>query len=74
MSTTSTPSVWKRVLPLAAWLWIFPPVGLWKLYTDPVLSPSAKWRILLYSCVLPLLAYLAFSLWGVNAALEKILP
>jgi len=65
---------WKRMGELAGWLFLFPPVGLWKLWKDPNLSKDAKWRVLLYLFIIPLLAYLAVGLWSVNRTLQRLLP
>lgn len=63
---------WKHVLALALWLSLAPPIGLWKLWQDNTLSSTAKWRILIYLCVLPFLAYLAFQLFMVNHAFMRL--
>jgi hypothetical protein len=65
---------WKRVAKLALWLYVMTPIGLWKLWHDPVLSASAKWRILIYLFVIPGLAYAAVSVWMVNSSVQRLLP
>ena len=65
---------WKRVLCLALWLCLAPPVGLWKLWQDPVLSAAAKWRVLVYLLVLPALLYLAVSITMINSTFQRLLP
>jgi len=65
---------WKRIAVLALWLGLALPVGLWKLYHDTTLNPSTKWRILIYLCVMPTLAYITFSVWLTSSSLQKILP
>lgn len=65
---------WKRLVTLTLWLFLMPPVGLWKLYQDDALSPSAKWRVLIYLGVLPALIYIAVSTWVASTALQKLLP
>jgi len=65
---------WKRITILASWLYLFPPVGLWKLYQDTTLSPSVKWRILIYLFLLPALLYLTVSVRMINRILQQLLP
>jgi RsiW-degrading membrane proteinase PrsW (M82 family) len=65
---------WKRVAALTGWLWFLLPVGLWKLWKDPVLTTSAKWRVLIYLVIVPMLAYFAISLSATNTALNRMLP
>jgi hypothetical protein len=57
-----------------AWLYIMPPVGLWKLWHDPELSATAKWRILIYLFLIPTLAYLAVSLLMANRVMQNFVP
>jgi hypothetical protein len=65
---------WKRITILALWLGLALPIGLWKLYHDPILSASTKWRILIYLCVLPMLAYFTLSIWMASTSLQRLLP
>ena len=65
---------WKRITKLALWLYLMTPVGLWKLYKDPDLSSSAKWRILIYLFLLPTLAYAAISISIVSRSFQRLLP
>jgi RsiW-degrading membrane proteinase PrsW (M82 family) len=65
---------WKRIAGLTLWLCLMPPLGLWKLWNDPVLSAGAKWRILIYLCVVPALAYAAVGLWTASHMLNNFLP
>jgi hypothetical protein len=65
---------WKRIARLALWLYLVPPVGLWKLWEDKTLSGTAKWRILFYLCLLPALLYATISLWLTNSTLQRLLP
>ena len=65
---------WKRVAKLALWLYLLMPVGLWKLWQDPLLSASAKWRIFLYLFVIPFLVYIAVSIEIVNHSLQRLIP
>ena len=71
--TAETPR-WKRVFLIAGWIWVIFPVGLWKLWKDPVLTVTEKWRVFIYLFVMPLLAYFAISLSAMNAQLNKLLP
>ena len=65
---------WKHIAALTLWLALAFPIGLWKLYHDTTLSRETKWRILIYLCVLPTLAYITISVWMTSSALQKFLP
>lgn len=65
---------WKRILVLVFWLYAFTPVGLWKVWRDATLSASAKWRIVIYTFLLPVVAYLALSLSMMNKVLVQLVP
>jgi len=52
--------------------WMLPPWGLWMLYRDTKLSVTAKFRVLLYALVIPVLALLAYTFWGTNKALSGL--
>jgi hypothetical protein len=65
---------WKRISRLALWLCLAPPVGLWKLWKDPVLSNAAKWRVFVYALVLPVLIYYTISIVMMNSTLQRLLP
>ena len=65
---------WKRILGLTLWLWLALPVGLWKLWKDPVLTNAAKWRVLIYALVLPTLLYFTISIVMMNKTLQSMLP
>ena len=65
---------WKRVAALTLWLLLAAPVGIWKLWQDPVLSTRAKWRIFVYLFLLPVLVYIVFSLWTTNRSLARLMP
>jgi hypothetical protein len=65
---------WKHVTTLALWLYLMTPVGLWKLWKDTILTPSAKWRVLIYVFVLPILVYVTVSFWSANHMLQRYLP
>jgi len=64
----------RHILGLVVLLWALTPVGLWKLWRDPELSSTAKWRILVYSFVIPILAYFALSFWKANEIMTRYLP
>jgi len=70
----SSRPAWKRILPIVVWLFAFTPVGLWKLWVDPELSATAKWRVLLYLFLIPVLVYLAVSLRAANQMLARWVP
>ena len=65
---------WKRIARLTIWLCLVPPVGLWKLWEDKILSGSAKWRILIYLFLLPALLYATISIWMTNTTLQRLAP
>lgn len=73
MAVEAVPT-WRRIGKIVGWLFLFPPMGAWKLWKDETLSQSAKWRILIYLFVVPMLAYAAISLWMANSALERLIP
>jgi len=66
--------MWKHVAVMTLWLCLAPPVGFWKLWKDPVLSTSAKWRVLVYCFLLPFLLYAVYGLNRVNSALQRLTP
>jgi RsiW-degrading membrane proteinase PrsW (M82 family) len=65
---------WKRIVKLTLWLYLMTPVGLWKLWHDPMLSTSAKWRIILYAFLIPTLVYITASVWMTNVTLQRLIP
>jgi len=76
MPTSGAPQKppWKQVAGLAFWLCLAPPIGLWKLWREPTLSASAKWRILIYLMAIPLLAYSVLTTWLLNRTLQRLMP
>ena len=75
MIRTKTPEpAWKRILILMLWLYLMTPVGLWKLWQDEVLNPSAKWRLLIYGFLIPTLIYATFAIFATNHTLQRFLP
>jgi hypothetical protein len=61
---------WKRIARLTMWLWILPPVGIWKLWKDTSLSASDKWRIFIYLFIMPILLYFTASVWFTGRMLQ----
>ena len=60
--------LWRRILQIELWLCVFPPWGLWELYQDPLLSPSTKWRMVVYTYLIPTLIVLALDLYTLHRA------
>ena len=65
---------WKHLLALMIWLCVVPPVGLYKLWQDDSLSAANKWRVLVYLCVIPLLAYAAVNIWITGRSVQRLMP
>jgi hypothetical protein len=63
---------WRRIAQLQFWLLVFPPVGWWKLWQDTSFSRTAKLRILFYTYLIPMLAYVAFLVFVFNTAQKAI--
>jgi hypothetical protein len=42
---------WRHLGRIVAWLLVFPPVGLWFLWRDPMLTRGTKVRVLIYTVV-----------------------
>jgi len=59
---------WRRIAWLQFWLLFLPPVGFWMVWRDATFSRTAKGRILVYTYLIPLLAYLALMLYVFNAS------
>ena len=65
---------WKRMAALTLWLWLALPVGLLMLYQDKTLSAPAKWRLLVYACLVPMLLYITVSVCLTSSSLQTLLP
>ncbi len=66
------PLNWKKIFSMAGWLWLFTPWGMWLLWKDEEFSRAAKWRIFIYSFLIPTIVMAAislFSLWRMTQAL-----
>ena len=64
---------WKKIFSIASWLWIFPPWGIWLLWKDTEFSRVAKWRIFVYSFLIPTVLMMAvsmLSLWRLGSVLS----
>ena len=55
-------------------MYALPPVGIWKLVKEPALSTTAKWRVIIYAVLIPILLYTAVTLTLTNKALNNLLP
>jgi hypothetical protein len=63
---------WRRVMWLEFWLCFLPPVGLWMLWRDRTFDRSAKLRIITYTLLVPVVLYLAASLYLFDATEKAI--
>jgi hypothetical protein len=63
---------WKRISKVMAWLLGFPPVGLWMLWRDQILSRSIKIRIVVYAVLIVILLSILFTLYEFGAAEKAI--
>ena len=61
------PIPWRRVAWLEFWMCFIPPVGLWMLWRDTSLTRSAKLRLLTYTFLVPIVIYLAASIYLFHA-------
>jgi hypothetical protein len=57
---------WKRVVWLEMWMFLFPPAGLWMLWRETSLTRSTKQRMVIYTLLLPSVAYIAVLLYVYN--------
>ena len=63
---------WGRVVWLEFLICILPPLGLWLLWKDPAFSRKAKIRMVTYTLLLPLLLYIAATLYLFDATERAI--
>jgi len=68
-AANSSQPVWKKIIRIVLAFWVLPPWGLWLLYRDREMTTPLKWRILIYTLLIPILALLAYTLSGVNQTL-----
>jgi hypothetical protein len=66
------PIPWKRISKVVCWLWGFPPVGIWMLWRDPVLSRSVKIRIVAYTLLSLFVFSISFSIYEFDVAEKAI--